>query len=167
MVQSLQVYSKGISLPTFMTVIIAFHLLMWKWKHLSSFTVSHTKSSISHLSVMCTKCIWCLFLHYCLIGFEKGKFYSILEKKSLHVTSIFAGRHVYYCGYRKADSGPVKRRLVIEDKEEMKRILEEVHDKDGHGGTRSTQFKVTEKYYWPTITSDIQDWVSWILNLPN
>ena len=93
-----------------------------------------------------------------MIGFEK-KVYNIQEKKSLHLTSIFAGRHVYYCGFRKALSGPAKRRLVIEDKE-MKKILEEVHNKDGHGGTRSTQYKVTAKYYWSTITSDIEDWVS-------
>ena len=70
------------------------------------------------------------------------------------------GEYVYYCGFKKAGSEAAKRRLAIEDKEKMKEILRSLHDLDGHKGTRCTQYKVGEKYYWPTITADIKDWVS-------
>ncbi|XP_045135274.1 SCAN domain-containing protein 3-like [Portunus trituberculatus] len=72
---------------------------------------------------------------------------------------VAEGEYVYYCGFKKDDSESIKRRLVVEHKEKVKEILTDLHDMDGHKGTRCTQYKVGEKYYWPTITADIKDWI--------
>ncbi|MPC93706.1 hypothetical protein E2C01_088846 [Portunus trituberculatus] len=91
-----------------------------------------------------------------------------MKKILKHLFTVFynliflfsVGEYVYYCGFKKDDSESIKRRLVVEHKEKVKEILTDLHDMDGHKGTRCTQYKVGEKYYWPTITADIKDWVS-------
>ena len=49
-------------------------------------------------------------------------------------------------------------RLVIEDKQQHKRIISSVHD-SCHLGVNRTLDMVAAKYYWPGLSEDVKDYV--------
>lgn len=85
-------------------------------------------------------------------------------RKLIHLVLIhyfsFAGESVYYC-HEAEDTvdHPVKKRLVITTKEEVKPVLEDMHNNQSHQGIVRTQQKVTNEYYWPHVTEDVKKWV--------
>ena len=72
---------------------------------------------------------------------------------------------MYYCGpKKKSDAFPVDKRKVLTCDEEVTAVLQEIHDNGTHEGLRQTQEKINQQYYWLTITHDVNEWVSQVLN---
>jgi len=67
--------------------------------------------------------------------------------------SLFLGNCMYYLG----EDGLSMRRVILTEKEKDE-VLTEVHV--GHFGAKRMQDKITQRFYWKTITRDVQDWVS-------
>jgi len=69
-------------------------------------------------------------------------------------------------------SGILKRKVKLFDKtfyadivkteEEKREVFEIFHNSNigGHGGTSKTRNKIAEKYYWPGLSKDVENWVS-------
>ena len=60
----------------------------------------------------------------------------------------------YYI-FKKGD----EKRLVVEDKEQRKRIIGAIHD-PSHMGVNRTLDMITAKYYWPGQTNEVKEYVS-------
>ena len=73
---------------------------------------------------------------------------------------FFAGNNIYFCGKSTQEDTPLQKRLVIMTKEEARGILKEVHDDSSHQGNHCTQAKISQQYYWLSVTKDVKEWVS-------
>ena len=70
---------------------------------------------------------------------------------------IFVSTYCYmqYYIFKKGD----EKRLVVEDKEQRKRIIGAIHD-PSHMGVNRTLDMITAKYYWPGQTNEVKEYVS-------
>ena len=70
---------------------------------------------------------------------------------------IFVSTYCYmqYYIFKKGN----EKRLVVEDKEQRKRIIGAIHD-PSHMGVNRTLDMITAKYYWPGQTNEVKEYVS-------
>ena len=86
---------------------------------------------------------------------------SKLEKNALRRRAKYfrvRNYHMYYVGGAKTPS-PVAPRLVVEDLEQRKRIVANIHN-TSHLGLNRTNDMVASKYYWPGLFKDVRTYVS-------
>ena len=86
---------------------------------------------------------------------------SKLEKNALRRRAKYfrvRNDHMYYVGGAKTPS-PVAPRLVVEDLEQRKRIVANIHN-TSHLGLNRTNDMVASKYYWPGLFKDVRTYIS-------
>ncbi len=52
-----------------------------------------------------------------------------------------------------------EKRIVVENKEQRERIISAIHD-PSHMGVNRTLDMITAKYYWPSQTNEVKEYVS-------